>query len=270
MNPITVCSKPPTFLWFLLILLSSCSSKNAEKEIAQFPVFESIHFKAIPGELLEYEVSAGLFDVGEVSIRVGDSLEKIDNKTCFRIEARANSKSGISWISKIRHDWTSWIDSGNGLSVRLSRDVIENGYRARQVSRFLPDSQYIAQQDLHKEGKPIRIFPSRPDLMHDLVNVIWQLRYSPFEENKVGDTLKYLAFFDSQWLLFKVKYAGIKEIKKKKDIIRFFILYPIGIDSKYLRGENPVEIWIESGPERRPFRVQVSSYLGRLAVRLKI
>jgi hypothetical protein len=43
----------------------------------------------------------------------------------------------------------------------------------------------------------------------------------------------------------------------------------LGIESKYLRGKDPVEIWIESDSRRRPFRVQVSSYFGQLAIRLK-
>ena len=258
------------FQWIILItVICSCSSENAEKEVALFPIFESLDFKAFPGEKLVYEVSAGPFDMGDVSIQVGDSLEHIGNQSCFKIDAKASSKSGISWISKIKHDWSSWVDTSTGRSVKMTRNVTENGYRAQQETYFYPDSQSIIQHDLHKAGKPFKIFKARPDQMRDLVNVIWQLRYTPFEDSKQGDTLKYLAFFDSQWLVFKVRYAGMKEIKKAKSKRRFFILYPIGIDSKYLKGKNPVEIWIESDIRRRPYRVQVSSYVGQLAVRLK-
>jgi hypothetical protein len=258
--------------WILFIIpgvFCGCSSENAEKEVALFPIFEALDFKAVPGEKLIYEVSAGLFDVGDVSIQVRDSLEKIGQLTCFRIDARASSKSGISWISKVKHDWSSWVDTSTGRSVKLKRDVTENGYRAQQETFFWPDSQSIVQYDLHKEGKPFKTFKARPDQMRDLVNIIWQLRYTPFEENKQGDTLKYLAFFDSQWLIFKVRLAGMKEIKKAKSKRKFYILYPIGIESKYLKGKNPVEVWIEADPRRRPYRVQVSSYIGQLAVRLK-
>jgi len=250
-------------------LIVGCSSENAEKEIALFPIFESLDFKAVPGEKLVYEVSAGLFDVGDISIHVRDSLEKIGLQTCFRIDAKANSKSGISWVSKIKHDWSSWVDTGTGRSVKMTRNVTENGYKAQQETYFYPDSQSITQRDLHKEGKPFRNFKARPDQMQDLVNVIWQLRYTPFEDSKQGDTLKYLAFFDSQWLLFKVRLAGMKEIKKGKTRRKYFILWPIGIESKYLKGKNPVEVWIEADARRRPYRVQVSSYIGQLAVRLK-
>jgi len=253
----------------LWIFLTGCSSKNAEKEIEQFPVFESHSFKAIPGEKLVYEVSAGPFDVGDISVFVRDTIEKVGQLSCFRIDARAGSKSGISWISQIKHDWSCWVDSASGRSVKMTRNVIENGYRSQQVSFFLPDSQIIKQYDLHKPGVPLKIFNAPPDRMKDLVNVIWQLRYTPFEESKIGDTLNYLAFFDSQWLLFKIRLAGVKTIKKKKNSFRYFVLVPLGIESKYLRGKDPVEIWIESDSRRRPFRVQVSSYFGQLAIRLK-
>jgi len=264
------------FLFVVLISISACSSKDADKELAHFPIFEAIDFKAVPGEKLEYEVSAGPFDLGNISVHVSDSIHSVVNPEqkekvirCFKIDAKASSKSGISWISKVKHDWSSWVDTSSGRTVKMTRDVIENGYHAKQESRFLPDSQYIVQQDLHKQGEPSKIFKCRPDLMRDLINVIWQLRYSPIEENKAGDTLKYLAFFDSQWLFFNVVFSGTKEVKSKKSLKRYFVLYPIGIESKYLKGKNPVEIWIEADSKRRPFRVQVSSYFGQLAVRLK-
>ncbi len=179
----------------LWIFLTGCSSKNSEKEIEQFPVFESHSFKAIPGEKLVYEVSAGPFDVGDISVFVRDAIEKVGQLSCFRIDARAGSKSGISWISQIKHDWSCWVDSAPGV--------------------------------------PLKIFNAPPDRMKDLVNVIWQLRYTPFEESKIGDTLNYLAFFDSQWLLFKIRLAGVKIIKKKKNSFRYFVLVPLGIESKY-------------------------------------
>jgi hypothetical protein len=259
----------PVFCFCALLFFGHCSSSHkSEKEIGNQFLFQAGDFQAIPGEKLEYEVEAGLFTVGDVSVEVIKPEEEIQKGRIY-IVAKASTRQGISWISRIQHLWHSWIDSTTGQSLRMTRDVTENKYHVEQDVRFLADSQMIVQRDLHRPDRPPRYFPSQPERMVDLVNMIWKIRYSPFEEKNPGDTLSYLSFFDGEWMVLKMRYAGIRPFGPKKSGQSAFLLYPVNIDSRLLRGNEPIEVWIENKPARRPLKVMISSYVGNASVFLK-
>jgi len=151
----------------------------------------------------------------------------------------------------------------------MHRKVQENKYRAEQDMWFYPDSNFVVQQELHKQGQPKKTFPMEPNRMSDLVNTMWKLRYTPFDDRKTGDTLHYASFFDGEFIVLKVKYGGVKNMKWKGTVFPCYVLYPTGLQSRYLRGKDPSEIWIEKGDRRRPLKIKVSTYLGNLSVYLK-
>lgn len=244
----------------------ACSSVHNENEIRQLPVYKNEHFEFIPGEVLEYKVEAGLLRVGSVRVSVAGGIDSTWGKNCVHITADASSRRGLAFISKIQHHWEGWIDTASGRTVRMYRSVVENSYHAEQDVRFLAEKNHISQQALHKEGKPTTIFAAKPDQMYDLINVIWQFRYTDFDRYKIGDTLRFLAFFDSQWLVFNVRYTGIKPCKTDGKKLDAHTLQLLGVHSQYLIGENPVEIFLEAGQARRPLKVKVASYLGALEV----
>jgi hypothetical protein len=256
------------FFAFGLFISCSQSHKN-EKELGQTFFFQNKDFKVLPGENLEYEVEMGPFTVGDVSVEVlpFDTLPK--NKGLVHIIAKASTRNGLSWISEISHVWNSWVDTSTGLSHYTHRKVKENKYNIEQEVHFYPDSQMLVQKDLHRPDRPPKKFEARPVRMKDLINTVWQIRYTPFEEKKSGDTLSYLSFFDGEWIVLNLKYMGLNQVGKKKDKKSYFILKPLGLRSRLFRGEMPVEIWIEEAAKRRPARVKVSSYVGNATILLK-
>lgn len=263
------CSGSGIQFLFLAFLLFACSNHKEGSEIEKLPIYQTEKFVVVPGEKLEYEASAGVFKMGNLVLEVLQSNELMLGKVCTHIKANAQTRSGISWLSEIRHDWDSWIDTSNGISVRMHRKVQENKYRAEQDMWFYPDSNFVVQQELHKQGQPKKTFPMEPNRMSDLVNTMWKLRYTPFDDRKTGDTLHYASFFDGEFIVLKVKYGGVKNLKWKGKVLPCYVLYPTGLQSRYLRGKDPSEIWIEKGDRRRPLKIKVSTYLGNLSVDLK-
>lgn len=260
----------PTLLFSLgFALFFSCSSTIQEDQISQIPITQTSGFSYFANEQLHYEVDATFFRVGNLDVRVSNDTVFSPGKTLAKIEAEAHTRNGISFISKNDHFWQAWIDTGNGLSVRTYRKVRENNYRGEFKIDFFPDSGQIKMQKLHKPDKPIRKFSCRPDQMTDLVNMIWRFRFTDFEAKKAGDTLRYFCFFDGEWLAFTVQYQGIKSLKWNRNKIKTHAFSILGIHSRMLVGENPVEVFIETKPQRRPILVKVSSYLGNLSVELK-
>lgn len=261
----------PFFIKTVLILIffSSCSSTIQEDQISQIPITQTTHFTYFPNEVLHYEVDAGFFRVGNLDVRASEDTVLLPGKTLARIEAEAHTRNGISFLSKNDHLWQAWIDTGNGLSVKTYRKVRENNYRGEFNIEFFPDSNQIRLQKLHKPDKPVRKYSCRPDQMTDLVNMIWRFRFTKLENKKAGDMLKYFCFFDGEWLAFTVEYQGVKTIKWNRKKVNTHAFNILGIHSRMLVGENPVSVFIETNPQRRPLLVKISSYLGSLTVELK-
>jgi hypothetical protein len=253
-------------LFFLLFCLCACSGHRDERELGGVPVEFSGQFQAIPGEKLKFKAKMGLVGLGELSTLVSPTTEMVRGHKCFLVTADASSASGLSWISKVVHHWESWIDSASGVSIFMRRQARENRYTTSLELSYFPDSSKIVERNL-KRGE-VKTFSSSAERMNDMVNLMWKLRNTNFNQYQKGDTLRYSGFHDGEWLSFRVCYAGITELKWNKSRQKVFELYPVGLETTFLRGENPARIWIETASQRRPLKVKLETYFGNFLVDL--
>ncbi|HPI09959.1 MAG TPA: hypothetical protein PLK63_02915 [Catalimonadaceae bacterium] len=101
-------------LLLIFMLVGSCSNHKEGSEIEKLPIYQTEKFVVVPGEKLEYEASAGVFRMGNLVLEVLQPNEPMSGKVCTHIKANAQTRSGISWLSEIRHDWDSWITHPTG------------------------------------------------------------------------------------------------------------------------------------------------------------
>lgn len=256
-------------LCFWILLLASCGSRNREESLSNLPVYQTSNFQYSLGEKLNYKVNLGLIHAGNLSLEVGKDCDTVEGKICLPIHASATTLNGIKWITKIKHDWHSWIDTGSGKTIKMLREARENGYRSREEVDFYTDPNAVFQKDLDEPAKPPFRADRRNRQQADLVNLIWKMRYTPFENMQVGEEVKYSAYFDKNWYYFHVKYEGIKELKWKGKKRKVFELVPQGTATRFLKGEEPARIYLETGAARRPLEITLATYFGKVAVELK-
>ena len=256
-------------LCFWVLLLSACGSRNKEESLSNLPVYQTSNFQYSPGEKLEYQVNLGVIHAGNMTLEVAKDCDTVAGKICVPIHASAKTLNGIKWITKIRHDWHSWIDTSSGNSVKMLREARENGYRSREEVDFWSDSWAVIQKDLDEPTKPPIYVDRKGRQQTDFVNLIWKLRYTPFEDFQVGKLIQYSAYFDKNWHYFEVKYQGIIEIKwhgKKQSV---FELVPQGTADHFLKGEEPARIYLETRNTRRLLQISLATYFGKVLVELK-
>ena len=96
----------------------------------------------------------------------------------------------------------------------------------------------------------------------------WKLRFTDFEKFKPGDTLRYVGFHDNEWLAFSVCLAGKTYLGKGKNRKETWEIFPIGLATSFLRGDNPARVWIETSARRRPVMAKLETYFGNFRVDL--
>ncbi len=257
---------PRLFSLLFAILLFSCSGHKNERELGSMPPAFTGHFKAIAGEKLHYRARMGFITLGELDLQVSENPDSASGRQAWIIRADGASASGFSWISTVEHHWESRIDTANGISLFTRRRARENRYRVHEEIKYLPDSNLIRVYNL-KKGQN-RLYSSSPANMQDLINLMWKLRYSDFDSHRAGDTLNYSGFHDGEWLAFRLCYAGKKHLGRGKNKKEVYELFPTGLATTFLRGENPARIWIETAAQRRPIRAKLESYFGNFQVDL--
>lgn len=251
----------------MLLLAAACSGHRNESELGMAPTPFTGPFRLIPGEQLSYRAHLGPFRLGDLQLRVSAVPEFIDGRPAWCIRADGASAGGLSWVSVVEHHWESWIDSANGISVRTRREARENRYRVKQEVNYLTDSGIVVSRNLL--NNQVRRHPSRPGSMQDLLNLMWKLRFADFERFKAGDTLGFAGFHDGEWLSFRICLAGkfmLGTGKNKKETYR---LFPVGLATSFLKGENPATIWIETADSRRPILARLETYFGNFRVNLR-
>lgn len=250
----------------LFLLLASCSGHRNESELGMFPPPFSGPFRVIPGEVLDYRANLGPFRLGNLRIRVSDQPDSVNGRPAWCIRADGASAGGLSWLSVVEHHWESWIDTATGVSLKTRREARENRYRVKQEIRYLPDSALIISRNLL--NNQVRTYPSRPGSMQDLLNLMWKVRFADFARFKAGDTLRFAGFHDGEWLSFRVCLAGKFMLGRGKNKRETYRLFPVGLATTFLRGENPATVWIETAPSRRPLMAKLETYFGNFRVDL--
>ena len=255
-------------LTFILLsaVFIACSGHKHESETGSMPPAFTGDFRAIPGEKLHYRAQMGFLKLGELDIVVSPEPVFFSGKPCWKIYADGSSASGYSWITVVEHHWESLIDTASGTSLFTRREARENRYRVQEEICYLPDSNAIRVKNLRKGT--LKNYTSSPAGMQDLINLMWKLRFTDFESHHSGDTLNYLGFHDGEWLRFRLFYAGKKLLGKGKNQKEVFELYPVGLATTFLRGENPAMVWIETAASRRPLRAKLETYFGNFTVNL--
>lgn len=259
------------FSRLIFILLSAvffaCSGHKYENETGTMPPAFTGDFRAIAGEKLRYHAHMGFLRLGDLEIEVSPQPVLVSGKPCWKIRADGASASGYSWITVVEHHWESLIDTASGTSIFTKREARENRYRVQEEISYLPDSNTIRVKNLRKGT--LKNYASSPAGMQDLINLMWKLRYSDFDSHQAGDTLNYAGFHDGEWLRFRMFYAGKKFLGKGKKKQEVYELFPVGLATTFLRGENPAKVWIETAAARRPVRAKLETYFGNFTVELR-
>lgn len=217
------------------------------------------------GEQLTFKVHYGFVNAARAVFRIDNSLYKIGDKTCYKIEVDGKTIGSFDFFTKVRDKWGTYVDTATMIPEKSYREIKEGKYDLKETVSYFQD-QGLAVRRVDETKKEQY---STPKNVHDIVSGYYYIRSMDFTKVRIGDTVKVLAFFENKNFDFRMKYLGKTKIETDKGQFNSLILSPIMPPNDLFSGENSVKLWISDDKNKIPLKCKTSTILGSIDVDLE-
>ncbi|MBD2767060.1 DUF3108 domain-containing protein [Hymenobacter sp. BT664] len=217
------------------------------------------------GEVIKYTVHYGLINGGEATVETGGSLERVNDRPCYKATVSGRTTGSFDFFLRIRDQWRAYIDTTSILPIRAQRDIAEKNYRKKETVDFdhLHD---IAEVQDHDKENPKRTTVKIANNTLELVSGFYYLRTLNFDRMKVGEVIKMPGYFDGDNFMLEVTYKGREIVETKAGDIRTFKLVPKMPSNKLFRGENAISVYLSDDRNKIPVLFKAEMFVGSVKV----
>lgn len=217
-----------------------------------------------PGEHIEYRVHYGFINAAEGSVDVAPTIYKVNERPCFKVNVDGRTVGAFGLVKRVRDTWRSYIDTSAILPQRFYLNLQEGDYRKEENVTF----NHINNTAKAEERTEKDLF-NVPDNVHDVISGYFYLRTIDFNKIAIGQIINIPTFFDDTVFQTKVKYQGRDQISTHFGKLNVLRLNPLGLDTKFFRGDEPIKIWVSDDANKVPVKVEVQLTIGSLDMDIK-
>ncbi len=250
----------------LLLTCVFSAFNSVQKDI--YPVVKNESFAK--GELLEYKMSYGIFNIGKGTTRVDKQYFRINNRDCFKVDVFGRTVGMVDWVADVDDQWGAYIDTASIVPHVSYRKIREGKYKKDEVINFDHVKGRIeAKVFNHKAGKfkDSKFYDAQPQV-RDLISGFMYLRTQDLSKVKVGDTVVISGFFEDTIYKLKVVYKGKEVVKTKAGKIRALVFKPHMPENSLFKGKDSITIWFSDDKNRFPIKVSADMFIGSAGVEL--
>ncbi len=248
------------FMVFISLLLLSSDNNSS------YRVVDNTSF--IPGEVINYKVHYGFVNAAEGKMIIHDQLEKINGRTCYKIDVYGKSIGMFDVFLRIRDNWGTYLDTASIIPHKSYRKIEEGKYRKHEIVDFDHLNGKAIVHNYHnrnKEWKPLEEY-EMPKYSQGMVSGYYYLRTLDFKKLKENEIIELKAFFDDDVYDFNIRFLGREEVKTKLGKIRALVLSPIMPENSLFDGENSIKVWISDDANKVPIKVKAQMFVGSVEV----
>ena len=248
--------------YFFLIPLLSFIPRDGYRQI------ENTSFG--PGEFFEYKVHYGLFNAAEARVSVSPQIQTVNGRPCYKVEIAGKTVGAFDWVSRIRDNWQSWIDTSAIVPQKSYRNIQEDKYRKEEtvIYNHAKDERNAARATVTDENGQKNY--DIPNNAQDVISGYYFLRTIDFNKYSSGDVINIPAFFDREIYSMKIRYRGRETVKTKFGTIAAIKLNPVlSTNNQLFKGDNSIRIWVSDDANKVPVRVEVDLWVGSMVMEMR-
>jgi len=111
------------------------------------------------GEELQFRIHWGFLSAGEATVEIGNSLYKINDRPCFRVNVFGQTTGLAASIIKVRNTYRSFIDTAAIIPHQFYVNIQEGKYR-KEENVFFDQRQHVVKSE-EKDDKKIIQYPAK-------------------------------------------------------------------------------------------------------------
>ncbi|MEM6525980.1 MAG: DUF3108 domain-containing protein [Bacteroidota bacterium] len=254
------------FIRFFLVFMILASFKGGED------VYKPVKYNAFErGEMLEYKVSFGIFNIGEAQMTIDDKFYRINNRECYKVDIYGKTTGMVDWVANVNDHWGAYVDS-TALVPHISyRKIREGKYKKDEVVRFDHRVNLIEAKVKNKktgEFKEPKVYVA-PKGVRDMLAGYLYLRTIDFNSLKKNEVFTMTGFFEDEFYELDIRYKGKEKIKTKAGKFMSIKLEPLMPKNDLFDGEDSILAWISDDENKIPLKVQAKMFIGNTGVELK-
>jgi hypothetical protein len=251
----------------IFILLFSSAFINKEKER---PIRLVKHQAFSTGELLEFRVHFGIFNVGRAKMEIHQQVHKINNNPSYKVDIFGWTSGAVGWVTKVDDNWGAYIDSTSLLPHISWRNIKEGRYRKNELVNFDHKANLIEAKVIDNRTGKFKdpVYHQAPENIRDIVGGYLYLRHVDFSQLKAKDTIKMNAFFEDSIYDFRILYMGKERVKTRAGDFNAIKLVPIMPDNKLFAGENSITLWLSDDENRILLKAEANMFIGKAGCEL--
>lgn len=248
----------------LVIILSAFTS--GQNEI--YPPVRNNSFTK--GEVLEYKMSYGIFNIGKGSTVIHQNYHKMNNRDCFKVDVYGRTTGMVDWVADVNDQWGAYIDTVALVPHLSYRKIREGKYKKDEVVSYDHVNGKIEAKVLNQKTGQYKEphHYDAPPLVRDLIAGFMYMRTQDFSKIKVSDTIVVKGFFEDTLYELKILYLGKETVRTKAGKFNAIVLKPIMPDNKLFSGENSITAWFSDDKNKIPIKISANMFIGSAGVEL--
>ncbi|MBX2963071.1 MAG: DUF3108 domain-containing protein [Cyclobacteriaceae bacterium] len=222
------------------------------------------------GEVLEYKMSYGIFNIGKGSTVIHEQYHTVNNRPCFRVDVFGRTTGLVDWVADVNDQWGAYIDT-IALVPHLSyRKIQEGKYRKDEVVSFDHINGKIEAKVLDQKTGQYKEphHYDAPPQVRDLIAGFMYMRTLDFSKLHVNDTVVVEGFFEDTLYKLSILYTGKETIRTKAGKFNALVFKPIMPKNKLFNGENSITVWFSDDKNRIPLKVSANMFIGSAGMEL--
>jgi hypothetical protein len=253
-------------LYWTLAVISLSAFTAERKDI--YPVLKNPSF--MKGEVLEYKMSYGIFNVGKGTTRIDKQYYRINNRDCFKVDVYGKTVGMVDWVADINDQWGAYIDTAALVPHVAYRKIREGKYKKDEVINFdHVNGKIEAKVFSHKTGKfKAPVYYDAPRQVRDLISGFMYLRTQDLSKVKVGDTVHVAGFFEDTFYVLDIVYKGKEILKTKAGKFNSLVFKPLMPENSLFKGKDSITAWFSDDKNRIPLQVSANMFIGSAGVEL--
>ena len=218
------------------------------------------------GERINYSISYGLINAGELDVFVDTTTYNVDKRICYKAQMTGRTIGAVGLFAKILNTYTSYIDTSDLLSYKFVRVQNENDYTLYETSEF-DRNDNISLVSRRKDDQSIELKSYKIQKgIQDIVSTYFKLRNINFDTISRNKLVHINMFWEDTTINIAIKFIGKQKLKTPMGRINTWIVAPIVPQTKnsILLSTDPVKAWITNDKYRIPVKIQLNTKWGSI------